>query len=412
MRYQSSQGEIVSVNASFLPGATVTVQVIDLSDGSLLTLDSNSASELANDPGSYVWRTSDINSGSQPATYKDLLVVFTDQNGQKKREKIVLGGFPDQIAFAEYNNQVVVDPVNGVPGTTFGIGISRQPSSNMADAKTIADAMGIKTFNILGAVSLNAADYSGYRFIGNDPLNDILTLTSATDLDGATFALVQLQGTVASGDLFCQNCLLNSLNGFSGVALETTFIGTVVLKASSLFGTSILRACFSALDNLLNSPIFSYNGLGVALQLQGYNGAFEVRNMTHASARFEANMSSGVITLNGTNTAGQATIRGNSQVNDTTAGTTVNDQTTHALVLETTEHQSVVGSLGHTVATNLDATVSSRESEASAATRAATDQTEHDATQSAIAAIPVVTPPTADEIAQEVEKRVLPTSLF
>lgn len=37
---------------------------------------------------------------------------------------------------------------------------------------------------------------------------------------------------------------------------------------------------------------------------------------------------------------------------------------------------------------NLDATVGSRESEASASTRATTDQTEHDATQAAIAAIP------------------------
>ena len=50
---------------------------------------------------------------------------------------------------------------------------------------------------------------------------------------------------------------------------------------------------------------------------------------------------------------------------------------------------------------NLDATVSSRESEASAATRATTNVTEHDATQAAVAALP--TPLTAAEVNAEVD---------
>lgn len=388
MRYQSALGETVHAAANFQTGKTVTVQVLDIEGDALLTLTSNSAPESAVIPGLYTWASSDIDSGDQPTSYKELMVIFTDSDGNKRFSKIVVGGYPDQISFAEYANQVVVDVVNGSPGTSLGIGTARMPSDNITDAKTIADSLGISAFFIRGAVSLDAQDYSGYRFLGNDPLNDVLTLTSATDLDGATAALVQLTGTIQAGDLFCQNCLLSGLTGFSGIALQSTFIGTNVLKASTLFGTSILRSCFSALDNLLNSPIFSFAGLGVALQLQDYNGRFEVRNMTHASALFEANMGSGLITLHSSNTNGQATVRGNAQITDNSAGTAVTDQTTHALTLESTEHQGVAGSLGYTVATNLDATVSSRESESSASTRATTDQAEHDATQAAIAAMP------------------------
>ena len=49
---------------------------------------------------------------------------------------------------------------------------------------------------------------------------------------------------------------------------------------------------------------------------------------------------------------------------------------------------------------NIDAAISSRESESSASTRAGTNQTEHDATQSAIAALP--TPPSVGDIADQV----------
>lgn len=65
------------------------------------------------------------------------------------------------------------------------------------------------------------------------------------------------------------------------------------------------------------------------------------------------------------------------------------------------------GTAGNILGNRLDAAVSSRESEASAATRATTDQIEHDATQAAIAALP--TAPSAAVVADAVWDELLPT---
>lgn len=67
------------------------------------------------------------------------------------------------------------------------------------------------------------------------------------------------------------------------------------------------------------------------------------------------------------------------------------------------------GSVGVALA-NLDATVSSRESESSASSRASTNQTEHDATQSAIAGLPLA--PSAASIADAVWDETLSTHLL
>jgi hypothetical protein len=352
MRYQSSAGtlgEDVPVGAVFPPSDTVTVVVKNMATGATVTIGSGATTEITINSTSslYTWNTTQIT--TQPTTLTHYAVIFTNAAGAIAIQKIVKGGYPDQVAQAALD-AVYVDASSGNSGTAYPLGSKLMPVDNMTDAKAIADANGVKTFNLTGSLSLTADDYSGYRFVGNDPLNEVLTVTPATDLTGATFLLIQITGTITMGDVFGQNCLLNAVNGFSGVFIESTFIGTNVLKASVLFGTSILRNCFSALDNLLGAPIFSFNSLGVALQLQGFDGEFQVRNMTHASARFEANMNSGLIVLHSSNTNGQATIRGDTQITDNSAGTTVIDNSTHALVLESTEHQTVVGSLGYDAA--------------------------------------------------------------
>lgn len=366
MRYTSSlntqAGENIGVLAKFLTGATVTVEVREIISDALVTLTSGgpgttgTASEISS-TGVFKWLSDDI--VTQPTSYTQYLVTFTDDRGQTASQKIIKGGFPDDISQSRFENAVFVDPTSGNSGTAYPNGTRLSPVDNMADALSIAVTQNINQFNVTGNISLHAADFSGYRFVGTDPLNDSITVTNATNLNGTTWILANLTGTVASGDLFCQNCIFTSLSGFSGVALQSTFLGTTTLKASVLLGTSILRDCFSALDNLLNSPIFDFNGLAVALQAQGFHGQIEVQNITNASALFEANLTAGKVIAGATNTDGDITVRGNGQIDDSSiGGTLVLDELEHALVLTSTEHylSAPASSLMYTVRKQFEST--------------------------------------------------------
>ena len=96
MRYQTSTiGETVYL-AGWLPtGGTVTIILYDLSDGSTVTLDSASCTEIGSS-GMYRWPSSNVT--TQPTTNKSYGYIMTDAtSGEKFLGKFVVGGYIDAI---------------------------------------------------------------------------------------------------------------------------------------------------------------------------------------------------------------------------------------------------------------------------------------------------------------------------
>ena len=91
MRY--TKAEEVSVLGVFANGNTVTIALYKISDGSSVSLDSSSCSEIGS-TGVFKWNTSDI---TTPATAFIEYLWIMNNGTYSQYGKIVASGYPDTI---------------------------------------------------------------------------------------------------------------------------------------------------------------------------------------------------------------------------------------------------------------------------------------------------------------------------
>jgi len=91
MRYQLSEGTYIA--GKFSTGATVTISLYKMSDGSSVTLTSASCTEIAS-TGVFRWNTSNIT--TQPVALTEYIWIMSDGT-ESQYGKLVLGGYPDNV---------------------------------------------------------------------------------------------------------------------------------------------------------------------------------------------------------------------------------------------------------------------------------------------------------------------------
>ena len=223
---------------------------------------------------------------------------------------------------ANYKGCVVIDSTYGVAGTAYPTGTEGQPSSNLADALTIAIILGIRKICLRNTSIQLTGALTSFAIIGIG-VDDI----DAVDLNGQDISGTRLQNVSVSGDLATitspiefDRCRVGNVTDFTGVMNNCGIEDTVTLAA----GKTEMINCYSNAPTGTDAEIDVQGANLVDLFVRGFIGAFNVSNSTNASSVISLDLLSGVPTLEASVTTPNIIVRGvGTYINNT--GLTIND---------------------------------------------------------------------------------------
>lgn len=221
-----------------------------------------------------------------------------------------------QLQEADYQlASVWIDTVNGSPGVVaYENGIPSNPVNNMADALTIAAAVGLSSFQILNLSSITlAGSVAGFSF----KAFGIWTLAlGGQDCSNAVFEGASVSGicTGANPPIF-QNCSIND------VTLPPAYLRGCGLCATLTVGAAgdyFLDQCFSQVAGTA-TPTFDFgDGVGdTRVNFRHYSGGIQLERMGDAGTDTMSLEGFGQL-VEGTCTGGIVAIRGNFTVSGIT----------------------------------------------------------------------------------------------
>ena len=211
---------------------------------------------------------------------------------------------------ASYGEKVVVDAVNGVIGTTTDIlgnyiGTNISPSSDLSDAKIIADRQGIDTFLVKGPLAITAGSFgAGYFFKGKSPITSQIAVDTAADVELCEFWTCYLSGVLDNGNIVRRG-LIGTLASYDGYIDTCGFTDTITLGGAS---SSTFYNCFEEDGGSGIPPIISV-GSGSHLNLVKYTGSLALKDKTGVDV-VDADLESGILTIDSTCIAGSINVRG------------------------------------------------------------------------------------------------------
>jgi hypothetical protein len=253
------------------------------------------------------------------------------------------------------NGFVFVDTTNGTAGAIAGVnGTSTNPSSVLADARTIANLENIRKFNITGGsvFSLDQS-YTDWLFV---PISAALITLNSQDISGSVFmrSAVTGIGTATTRGVF-ELCQVEDATVGICNFLQCGFTGTTVLSAEDKY---LAWDCFE-FDTTV--PIIDMAGDGATpttLELIGYSGRIEIQNMTSVDTLVLTGQAS--LILNANCSGGTATIAGDVKITDNSGNVTITEANISDILVDTNELQT-----DWTNAGRLDTILDARMAEAS-----------------------------------------------
>lgn len=212
-----------------------------------------------------------------------------------------------------------IDTVNGAAGTVnFENGTPENPSSNLADATTLATSLGLARFQIAPNSTLTLAQsYDNFIFDGH---NWTLALAGQS-ISGCHFFDCSVSGIGTGSDCEFHESVI-SANGTltidDGDFFECTLSGSIVLNAANTF---CFNQCFSGVAGTGTPDIDLGAAVGnTNLNLRHYSGGIEIKNMGATGTDNMSLEGFGQLVINANCTGGTIAIRGLFTVTDNAGG--------------------------------------------------------------------------------------------
>jgi hypothetical protein len=218
---------------------------------------------------------------------------------------------------ALYNNAIWIDIANGTTGAVPGVnGTPANPVNNLANAVTLAAAIGVRAYFVRGNLTLvSAHDNWTFRGLGTEP---VIAL-NGQDVQDSFFESVELSGDAANSHIHTHDCTLDGVTNFSGVINASRLRNSMSLAANG----TMFSHCVSFVPGAAATPILDVQGAGRTFQFRAYSGGLELRNMSDAGNIASVELVAGQVILAATCTGGQIALRGVGNLTDNSAGTTV-----------------------------------------------------------------------------------------
>ena len=248
-----------------------------------------------------------------------------------------------QESGAAYGGFVWIDTVNGTAGTTSYVnGTSDNPVDSIADANTIAAAVGISRFRVAPGSSITfAATQSNQAFFG---ANWTLALGSqsiaGTYIEGAT-----MSGVATGSDYHFEHCHVGNVTLADGDILHSSIDGTITASAA---GTYLMDSCFSGIAGS-GTPSFDFGAAvgNTALNMRHYSGGIEIDNKDQTGSDTMSLEGNGQLIVAATS-SGAISLRGNFKVTNTGGATITYDDNTQGIVDVNTDTDTIITNLATT----------------------------------------------------------------
>ena len=214
--------------------------------------------------------------------------------------------------------QVWIDTVNGAAGTNdYENGTVDNPSSNIADATTLANSVGITRFKIAPNSSFTLASaYTGFSFFG-DGRFDLNLGGQQINNSYITHAIVSGTCTTTDEPHF-EDCDINTVTLPGCEILRSRFNDTITLSDASTYS---FDHCFSGIAGTA-SPVINFGLLigNTSVNMRHYSGGIEVQNMGQTGTDIMSLEGNGQLIINANCTGGSISLRGNFKVTDNSGG--------------------------------------------------------------------------------------------
>ena len=276
--------------------------ICNVTGGNLVAVDSNGASVY-------------------PLEYStNVMATITASSSATLQEQI-------DIQYASFNNEVTINIVTGVSGTSFPIGTRRQPVNNLNDAKAIANERGFNTLCIIGEFTLNSGEsLSNYTIRGEGATFNVfrtnITLALGCITSNTFYEDLYIAG-VQGGESTYSNCIIGDLENthchfeYCGLIgpLQVSNTGGFLLTHHASY-----NYCYTTHEWLE----IDYNNSPLNTTYSDFSGRVKFSNLSNANADLIIRLASGMVWLDSTCTTGNVKVNGIGEIVDESNGTTVN----------------------------------------------------------------------------------------
>ena len=248
---------------------------------------------------------------------------------------------------------VWLDTVNGIAGTTLWThGVADYPANTLANAITIATALGVKRLRVVNGSALTLAQsMAGWTIIG-----DAYTLAlNSQNIGGASITGAHITGVSSgSSSVDLQDCDIGTSTLPPFAARDCYFLGTVTMANTS--SDYFALHCGDGVSGS-GSAQFTF-AANCNLHCQNWSGGITLNSMA-AGCTFEMG-GRGALILAASCTGGTVDVRGCFVFTNSGSGMTVTDSARWGEDQNVTNVTGSVASVTGLTAANLDTTISSR----------------------------------------------------
>ncbi len=223
--------------------------------------------------------------------------------------------------FQGYESAAIwIDTLNGVAGVVnYENGTAENPVASLADATTLATALGFSHFVLLPGSSITLIQsYDNFVFSGLGGNGWILALgnqsISATSIMGATVSGIATGASVPS----FIDCNIGSVTIPVSRLVGCAFASSIICSAA---GAYIFDSCFSAVAGT-SAPDIDFGALvgNTGLNFRHYSGGIEIKNMGATGTDTMSLEGNGQLIINANCSGGVVAIRGHFTITDNAGG--------------------------------------------------------------------------------------------
>lgn len=214
-----------------------------------------------------------------------------------------------QMYHQAYGGIVHVDVLNGSSGTTFPTGTTHDPCDNLTDALSIANEHYIKIIHVIGDLTIDGEDITGFTIAADRSLGNSVTIISMVNSDSCYFQDITVNGALTGATRFT-NCVLGTLTGFDGGAKNCLLTGEISITGS---GANYFTECDQYIITA-DDPVI-LNVYDKMLNIIRGRGNFGVFNKT-GSNLITFGLTSGRVTIDSTCIAGYIGVAGIVDITD------------------------------------------------------------------------------------------------
>lgn len=222
-----------------------------------------------------------------------------------------------------YQGYVWIDTIGGVSGTNYPVGTASEPVNNFPDALTIATTYGIRSFKLIGSITLNQP--MPFRvFEGQGGLAEINV--NGQDISGTSFSQVGIAGAFPSGmivyPLFFRCKINDGVTNFVGTGQQLLFAGNISI-GMPVGSDPIL---FSEVGSRVSTVALDLQGYATNVVIRSMYGRYQLNNITNPSCQVLLDADSVYLEVTSSCSAGLLRIRGQGRFLDNSNGLTVDSE--------------------------------------------------------------------------------------